>query len=61
MTMKTMKPSICLASAVFTLVFPLASPTKIPANDRTSLGYLDVTSLGADPTGARDSTAAIQC
>jgi len=33
---------------------------KAPAIDLAAAGFLDVTTLGADPTGAKDSTAAIQ-
>lgn len=41
------------------LPIALAMPAA-PAADLTSLGYLDVTSLGAEPTGTRDSAAAIR-
>ena len=42
-----------------TLVLGLPA-AEAPAADLTALGYLDVTSMGADPTGASDSTAAIR-
>jgi hypothetical protein len=51
--------SIPQSIAVLSLALILAAPQS-PAADLTSLGYLDVTAMAADPTGARDSTAAIQ-
>jgi len=45
---------------VLGVLLPMTLAISAPAADLTPLGYLDVTSMGADPTGAQDSTAAIR-
>lgn len=50
---------LTLISLLFAVLL-FVTPAPILAADLTGSGYLDVTSAGADPTGATDSTAAIQ-
>jgi len=59
--MRTSKMRTAWAGSITAAAVVLAMVTAAgSADDLTALGYLDVTSMGVDPTGAKDSTDAIR-